>query len=344
MLRSWLIAAALASAGCIVQVGPSCVDGIRNGSETDVDCGGLCGACGIGMRCATPNDCVNGQCVGGVCAMPPSCSDGIKNEHETGVDCGGTDPNCAPCATGGGCLIANDCQSLVCGANLTCSAPTCGDGVQNGGEAGVDCGGPCPPCGHFGGSSYSGMPGPTDHVFNNIVGDTNADVSGQTYGYAVSGHINQTTFPASTSYRVMWFGDANHNVFYGSVWTAGIIMSITPGCAGMTCAWTTADYYKGGYDVTVAGAGQRMDFDSFAPAGAAMFTGFDIEVVQGNAAGNPPNDQPVYVDLLIDGEPDAQHHIWFNNFDTGPPTVTTNPYNGAALPAGYQPQWGLYVK
>jgi hypothetical protein len=28
----------------------------------------------------------------------------------------------------------------------TCQAPTCSDGFENGGETGIDCGGPCPPC------------------------------------------------------------------------------------------------------------------------------------------------------------------------------------------------------
>ncbi|GEM_PF-1109190 len=54
--------------------GPTCSDGIQNGDETGVDCGGSC-----------PNACT------------PTCSDGIMNGNETGVDCGG--PDCDACPT-----------------------------------------------------------------------------------------------------------------------------------------------------------------------------------------------------------------------------------------------------
>ncbi|MEL6942903.1 MAG: T9SS type A sorting domain-containing protein, partial [Bacteroidota bacterium] len=51
---------------------PTCDDGIQNGDETGVDCGGSdCPAC-----------------------PEPTCDDGIQNGNETGVDCGG---DCAPC-------------------------------------------------------------------------------------------------------------------------------------------------------------------------------------------------------------------------------------------------------
>jgi hypothetical protein len=47
----------------------TCIDGIQNGAETDIDCGGVCNAC-------------------------PTCTDGIKNQDETAIDCGGA---CDPC-------------------------------------------------------------------------------------------------------------------------------------------------------------------------------------------------------------------------------------------------------
>lgn len=53
---------------------PTCNDGIQNGDETGVDCGG--------------NSCAP-------CITPPTCNDGIQNGDETGIDCGGS--NCAPC-------------------------------------------------------------------------------------------------------------------------------------------------------------------------------------------------------------------------------------------------------
>src|SRR5262245_28293185 len=34
-----------------------CADGVRNGLETDVDCGGLCARCELGEACAVDTDC-----------------------------------------------------------------------------------------------------------------------------------------------------------------------------------------------------------------------------------------------------------------------------------------------
>ncbi len=49
----------------------TCTDGILNGTETGIDCGGTCAACS-------------------------SCSDSIQNGAETDIDCGGA--SCLPCA------------------------------------------------------------------------------------------------------------------------------------------------------------------------------------------------------------------------------------------------------
>ncbi len=58
----------------------TCNDGIQNGDETGVDCGGSCQPC----------------------QTNPTCNDGIQNGDETGIDCGGS---CAPCNPGGGDTI-----------------------------------------------------------------------------------------------------------------------------------------------------------------------------------------------------------------------------------------------
>ena len=72
----------------------TCDDTTRNGSETDVDCGGpSCPACTVNALCAGTNDCVSRVCVGGRCAAP-SCGDGFQNGDETSVDCGGSCPPC----------------------------------------------------------------------------------------------------------------------------------------------------------------------------------------------------------------------------------------------------------
>lgn len=50
----------------------TCSDGIKNGTETDVDCGGKCSRCTDGRTCSVANDCVSGTCTGGTCV---TCAD-----------------------------------------------------------------------------------------------------------------------------------------------------------------------------------------------------------------------------------------------------------------------------
>ena len=114
----------------------SCADGVKNGDETDVDCGGSCGVCAEGSACAAATDCASGYCGDGVCAAA-SCADTVLNGDETDVDCGGS---CGACGDGGACTTAGDCQSGVC-TDALCAAPACDDTVINGTETAVDCGG-----------------------------------------------------------------------------------------------------------------------------------------------------------------------------------------------------------
>ncbi|NJN78333.1 MAG: right-handed parallel beta-helix repeat-containing protein [Saprospiraceae bacterium] len=71
----------------------TCFDGLKNGDEMGIDCGGKCSPCANGCTdsnahnynaTATTDD--------GTCE---TCSDGIQNGDETRIDCGGS---CAPCA------------------------------------------------------------------------------------------------------------------------------------------------------------------------------------------------------------------------------------------------------
>jgi hypothetical protein len=95
---------------------PTCNDGVRNQTETDVDCGGTsgCFACQNGKTCLVNFDCQSSNCVSGVCqAALPSCSDGMQNQGETDIDCGG--PNCpGACGIGQSCTINGDCHSNIC--------------------------------------------------------------------------------------------------------------------------------------------------------------------------------------------------------------------------------------
>lgn len=129
---------------------PTCEDGIQNGDEQGVDCGGetcaACATCEDGIQNGDEEgvDCGGGTCPECSSAPPstPSCEDGIQNGTETGVDCGGEDceacsesvecpPECPP-----GCVtyVYPPCAPL----------PPCCNGVQDGDETGVDCGGGCP--------------------------------------------------------------------------------------------------------------------------------------------------------------------------------------------------------
>lgn len=116
-------------------------NGVRDGKETDVDCGGgICAACGDGKGCSVAADCVNHICTGGTCRTP-GCSDGVKNGDETDADCGGA---CAPCGPGKGCAVDGDCVSGQCTSGACVS--TCSDLAKGGNETDVDCGGDCTPC------------------------------------------------------------------------------------------------------------------------------------------------------------------------------------------------------
>ncbi len=135
-----------------------CSNGIKDGDEKDVDCGGSCPPCVPVIIQAA--QCTNGvqdigetgiDC-GGPC--PPclaSCTNGIQDNGETGLDCGGPCPPCSngtPATCNDGVLNGNetgvDCGGPIC---PPCNITYCNNGIQDNGETGIDCGGPCPPCG-----------------------------------------------------------------------------------------------------------------------------------------------------------------------------------------------------
>ena len=75
----------------------SCTNGIQDGSETDVDCGGAsgggsCPSCPIGLDCIADQDCADGSCTYGICVrlIAATCTDGLHDGDEQDVDCGGS--------------------------------------------------------------------------------------------------------------------------------------------------------------------------------------------------------------------------------------------------------------
>jgi len=123
--------------------GPStCANGSKDPGESEIDCGGTCGAC-AGQPCTKPSDCASHVCTGQKCAAP-SCSDKLQNGTESDVDCGGT--GCPKCPAPKGCWTASDCLEGKCSLGV-CTTPGCTDGTKSGSETDVDCGGgQCPAC------------------------------------------------------------------------------------------------------------------------------------------------------------------------------------------------------
>ena len=56
--------------GVNVETGSTCGDGIKNGKESDVDCGGDCAKCETTATCVANADCMSHVCSNGVCAPP----------------------------------------------------------------------------------------------------------------------------------------------------------------------------------------------------------------------------------------------------------------------------------
>ncbi len=102
-----------------------CNNGIKDGDEEAVDCGGTaCGSCndlcgdGLLNGYEIETDCIDGTDLSACCCtFCPTCDDGEKNGLEWGIDCGG--PECAPC----------------------CATGNCGNGYTDGAEFNTDCGG-----------------------------------------------------------------------------------------------------------------------------------------------------------------------------------------------------------
>ena len=107
-------------------VRPTCKDGIQNGDETGVDCGGSCPrACGA-RSCIRDENCLLGEiCVRETCTPNPQCSDGIQNGTETGVDCGGNCPQCGPrsCIRDENCMPGEVCVHMTCQPGPSCTLP-----------------------------------------------------------------------------------------------------------------------------------------------------------------------------------------------------------------------------
>jgi hypothetical protein len=117
----------------------TCTDMVKNGDETDVDCGGTaCSKCADTKGCNAASDCKSGVCGNDHKCAVPTCMDGVQNGTESDLDCGGA--GCAKCPLGQKCTAATDCATAVCAAGKFCACP---DGMViapkvNGGQYCVD--------------------------------------------------------------------------------------------------------------------------------------------------------------------------------------------------------------
>ncbi len=82
------------------------------------------------------NACTDDVCASGVASNPPTMA---------GRGCGTTGMLCDGMGACVDCLRGSDCATGVC-VGGRCQAASCMDGVRNGTETGVDCGGSCPLC------------------------------------------------------------------------------------------------------------------------------------------------------------------------------------------------------
>ena len=160
---------------------PTCTDGVQNGDETGVDCGGSCAPCqtacseneinvsitfdnypeetawtlknASGTTVAsgsysTAN--ADGSTINETYCLPDGCYDfEITDSYGDGICCSYGNgsysvTNGSTTLASGGTFTSSDTTNFCLGGG---TAPTCTDGIQNGNETGVDCGGPdCSPC------------------------------------------------------------------------------------------------------------------------------------------------------------------------------------------------------
>ncbi|MBK7857751.1 MAG: hypothetical protein IPJ65_03800 [Archangiaceae bacterium] len=134
-MRRLLTLALVAVVGC-ARAPATCTDGVRNGQEADVDCGGPdCRRCASGDACQTPDDCESGRCQLHVCVAAVEGCDG--GPQCAGVECrrnaecpsgacldGQCVPPCAaplvPC--GGACVDAQNDPAHCGGCGVGCRA------------------------------------------------------------------------------------------------------------------------------------------------------------------------------------------------------------------------------
>jgi hypothetical protein len=125
--------------------------------------------------------------------------------------------------------------------------------------------------------------GPTGPAVHRILAGASAVIQpGTQAGYAITANTGG-------SYRLVWTGDRGtsgvYRNFTGSLWTAGTITDLRPGCTFGECPLEVDDVLSEPYR---SGNRDQIDFDAITASG---IDGFDFVV----------DTEPVYFDLRIDG-------------------------------------------
>ncbi len=132
-----------------------CADTLKNGSETDIDCGGtVCSQCATGKNCNAGSDCISGVCgMDNKCAAPDcgdgviqgneQCDDGNKSNADDCPDDANNGGSCQHATCGDGFVDGQGPQTEACdgdgngtpgetaACNSNCTVSTCGDGIKN---------------------------------------------------------------------------------------------------------------------------------------------------------------------------------------------------------------------
>jgi stigma-specific protein Stig1 len=107
----------------------TCTDGIKDGNETGIDCGGgTCPPCAVGQTCLAGSDCQSGICTGGVCATScgagmTACGNACAPLHSNGlgqfyIDCS------SPLGTPGNAATYNQAMALDAASVFSASGPS----------------------------------------------------------------------------------------------------------------------------------------------------------------------------------------------------------------------------
>ena len=112
----------------------TCSNNRKDGTESDIDCGGQCENCISGQSCYINSDCQSNFCdpTTKLCIASDTCSNNILDVGESDIDCGGACPT--PCSSGKTCITDFDCKSGYCADGLCAATNNCNNGQFDLGE------------------------------------------------------------------------------------------------------------------------------------------------------------------------------------------------------------------